>query len=88
MVDADIPEKAVKAKRPGVIRSSVIFAALTMVSRLMGLARDLVITARLGASMTIAVISKLRIAFVARAPSMVHAVYRRLRVEGPRILAC
>lgn len=32
----------------------MIFAALTMVSRLMGLARDLVITARLGASATIA----------------------------------
>ena len=36
------------------IRSSMIFAALTLVSRFLGLARDLVITARLGASQTIA----------------------------------
>lgn len=36
------------------IRSSLIFAALTLVSRFLGLARDLVITARLGASQTIA----------------------------------
>lgn len=42
------------AKPGGLIRSSMIFAALTLVSRFMGLARDLVITARLGASQTIA----------------------------------
>ena len=41
-------------KPGGLIRSSAIFAALTMVSRVMGLVRDLVITARLGASQTIA----------------------------------
>jgi putative peptidoglycan lipid II flippase len=41
-------------KPGGLIRSSVIYAALTLVSRFMGLARDLVITARLGASQTIA----------------------------------
>jgi putative peptidoglycan lipid II flippase len=41
-------------KPGGLIRSSMIFAALTLVSRFMGLARDLVITARLGASQTIA----------------------------------
>ncbi len=39
-------------KRPGILRSSAIFAALTFVSRLMGLARDLVVTAKLGASLT------------------------------------
>ncbi|MDO9245115.1 MAG: lipid II flippase MurJ, partial [Phenylobacterium sp.] len=36
------------------IRSSMIFSALTLVSRFMGLARDLVITARLGGSSNIA----------------------------------
>lgn len=41
-------------KKGGLIRSSAIFAGLTLVSRVMGLARDLVITARLGASQTIA----------------------------------
>jgi putative peptidoglycan lipid II flippase len=42
------------AKSGGLIRSSAIFAALTLVSRLVGFVRDLVITARLGASQTIA----------------------------------
>ena len=41
-------------KRAGLIKSSAIFAGLTLVSRFMGLARDIVITARLGASLTIA----------------------------------
>lgn len=36
------------------LRSSMIFAALTLFSRIMGLVRDLVVTAKLGASMTIA----------------------------------
>jgi putative peptidoglycan lipid II flippase len=51
-----VTETATKppAKPAGLIRSSVIFAALTLVSRVMGLVRDLVITARLGASQTIA----------------------------------
>ncbi|WP_296450841.1 murein biosynthesis integral membrane protein MurJ [Phenylobacterium sp.] len=50
------PRAAPKAatKQGGLIRSSAIFAGLTMVSRVMGLVRDLVITARLGASQTIA----------------------------------
>lgn len=42
------------AKQGGLIRSSAIFAGLTLVSRLVGFVRDLVITARLGASSTIA----------------------------------
>ena len=42
------------AKRPGLLRSSVIFSALTLFSRVLGLVRDLVVTARLGASLTIA----------------------------------
>ncbi|MDQ0467001.1 putative peptidoglycan lipid II flippase [Caulobacter ginsengisoli] len=37
-------------KRAGLLRSSLIFSGLTLVSRFAGLARDLVITARLGAS--------------------------------------
>ncbi len=36
------------------LRSSAVFAGLTLVSRFMGLARDLVITARMGASATLA----------------------------------
>ncbi|WP_411289065.1 murein biosynthesis integral membrane protein MurJ [Phenylobacterium sp.] len=45
---------APRARSGGLIRSSAVFASLTMVSRLMGLVRDLVITAKLGASQTIA----------------------------------
>jgi putative peptidoglycan lipid II flippase len=37
-------------KPPGMLRSSAIFAGLTLVSRFLGLARDLVITAKLGTS--------------------------------------
>ena len=37
-------------RKSGLIRSSAIYSALTMVSRFLGLARDLVITSRLGAS--------------------------------------
>ena len=47
-------QKGQKNGRPGLLRSSAIYAALTLVSRFLGLARDLVITARLGASQTIA----------------------------------
>jgi putative peptidoglycan lipid II flippase len=36
------------------IRSSMVYSGLTLVSRFLGLARDLVVTARLGASQTIA----------------------------------
>jgi len=42
------------AKAGGLLRSSAIFSSLTLVSRFMGFARDLVVTARLGASQTIA----------------------------------
>ena len=38
------------ARGGGLLRSSAIYSALTLVSRFLGLARDLVITARLGAS--------------------------------------
>jgi len=42
----------VKTPKGGLIRSSMVFSSLTLVSRFMGLARDLFITARLGASAT------------------------------------
>jgi putative peptidoglycan lipid II flippase len=45
---------AAAPKRGGLLRSSAIFSGLTLVSRLLGLVRDLVVTARLGASQTIA----------------------------------
>ena len=50
------PAAAASAKKAGggMIRSSMIYSALTLVSRFMGAARDLVITGRLGASQTIA----------------------------------
>jgi putative peptidoglycan lipid II flippase len=56
VTDAPPPEPTSPAapRRAGIIRSSLIFSGLTLVSRFMGLARDLVITARLGASQTIA----------------------------------
>ena len=41
-------------KPGGMIRSSMVYSGLTLVSRFMGLARDAVITAKLGASQTIA----------------------------------
>jgi putative peptidoglycan lipid II flippase len=44
--DADVPA----VKPVGMLRSSAIFAALTLISRFLGLARDLVITAKLGAN--------------------------------------
>lgn len=40
--------------KTGLIRSSAIYAGLTLVSRFLGLARDLVVTAKLGAAQTIA----------------------------------
>lgn len=44
------PAAAEPPKRAGLLRSSLIFSSLTLVSRFAGLARDLVVTARLGAS--------------------------------------
>ena len=54
MSDPAVPPTPVPAKSGGMIRSSMIYSALTLVSRFMGLARDLVITARLGGSSNIA----------------------------------
>lgn len=38
------------ARKPGIIRNSIVFSGLTLISRFMGLARDVVINAQLGAS--------------------------------------
>ena len=47
----DTPQAPKPARKaPGMLRSSAIFAALTLISRFLGLARDLVITAKLGAN--------------------------------------
>lgn len=51
---ANSPPAPPAPRRGGMLRSSMIFAALTLFSRIMGLVRDLVVTAKLGASMTIA----------------------------------
>jgi len=51
---AKTPAKKKQAGPGGLLRSSAIFSSLTLVSRLLGLVRDLVVTARLGASQTIA----------------------------------
>jgi len=48
------PPPAKASAKGGLLRSSMIYSGLTLVSRFLGLARDLVITARLGASQTIA----------------------------------
>jgi putative peptidoglycan lipid II flippase len=50
VTDASPDPAAPAPRRVGLIRSSMIFAALTLVSRFLGLARDLVITAKLGAA--------------------------------------
>jgi len=50
----ELDRPAAAPRKVGLIRSSMIYSALTLVSRFMGLARDLVITAKLGASQTIA----------------------------------
>ena len=51
---AAAPASAVKPKGSGLIRSSMIYSGLTLVSRLMGFVRDLVITYYMGASATFA----------------------------------
>jgi len=43
-----------KLARPSLVRSSLVYSSLTLVSRFMGFLRDLVVTARLGASLTAA----------------------------------
>ena len=50
----ETPRTAPVKKSPGMLRSSAIYSGLTLVSRFLGLARDLVITARLGGAGNIA----------------------------------
>jgi len=64
-----------KAARGGMIRSSMVYTSLTMVSRLMGFVRDLVIAYYMGASAT----------FVADAYTTAFAfpnLFRRIFAEG------
>jgi putative peptidoglycan lipid II flippase len=44
------PESPAAKPRAGIIKNSIIFSGLTLISRFMGLARDVVINAQLGAS--------------------------------------
>ena len=53
-LDAAAAAPATAPRKGGMMRSSAIYSGLTMISRLMGFARDQVITIRLGASATIA----------------------------------
>lgn len=70
------PETAVTPpKKSGMIRSSMIYSGLTLVSRFMGLARDLVVTARLGASATFA-------ADAYNTALMFPNLFRRIFAEG------
>ena len=84
------------AKRSGLLRSSAIYSGLTLVSRFLGLARDLVITARLGASQTIAAdayytaltfpnLFRRMFAEGAFAAAFVPDYARRLEAEGKKV---
>jgi putative peptidoglycan lipid II flippase len=53
-VSAEPSEPKKRAGGGGLIRSSMIFSSLTLVSRLLGFVRDIFVTARLGASATAA----------------------------------
>jgi len=73
-VTAENPAPPAK-KKPSLIRSSAIFSGVTLISRFMGLARDLVLTAKMGASATI----------VADAYNAAYAfpnLFRRIFAEG------
>ncbi len=65
----------VPVRRGGMIRSSMINSGLTLVSRIMGFARDLVITATMGASASIA-------ADAYNTALMFPNVFRRIFAEG------
>ncbi len=53
-VSATVLNAPLQARRGGMFRSSAIYSGLTMVSRFMGFLRDLVVSARIGASATAA----------------------------------
>jgi putative peptidoglycan lipid II flippase len=72
---ADIAVKPARSARSGMIRSSMVYSGLTLVSRFMGFARDLVVTYYMGASAT----------FVADAYTTAFAfpnLFRRIFAEG------
>ena len=73
---SDIPAvKPARSARSGMIRSSMVYSSLTLVSRFMGFARDLVVTYYMGASAT----------FVADAYTTAFAfpnLFRRIFAEG------
>jgi len=72
---AAVEAPAGKSARSGMIRSSMIYSGLTLVSRLMGFVRDLVVTYYMGASAT----------FVADAYTTAFAfpnLFRRIFAEG------
>jgi putative peptidoglycan lipid II flippase len=69
------PTVALPARRGGMIRSSLINSSLTMVSRLMGFARDLAISYTMGASASVA-------ADAYNTALMFPNVFRRIFAEG------
>ena len=69
------PTVAVPARKGGMIRSSLINSGLTMVSRLMGFARDLAISYTMGASASVA-------ADAYNTALMFPNVFRRIFAEG------
>ena len=69
------PTVTVPARRQSVVRSSAIYSGLTLVSRFMGFARDLAITATMGASASIA-------ADAYNTAQMFPNVFRRIFAEG------
>ena len=72
---SEAPAAPVRSARSGMIRSSMVYSSLTLVSRLMGFVRDLVITYYMGASAT----------FVADAYTTAFAfpnLFRRIFAEG------
>jgi putative peptidoglycan lipid II flippase len=63
------------ARKGGMIRSSAVYSGLTLVSRFMGFARDLAITATMGASASVA-------ADAYNTAQMLPNVFRRIFAEG------
>ncbi|WAC47358.1 murein biosynthesis integral membrane protein MurJ [Asticcacaulis sp. SL142] len=53
MSQTELPAESKAPKSTGLVKSSMIYSGFTLISRFMGLARDLVVTAALGASGTI-----------------------------------
>lgn len=52
VAEAEAAQSTPKSRAGGLIRSSVVFSGLTLVSRIMGFVRDLAISYRMGASLT------------------------------------